>query len=573
MIRDFLAELLPAHYLRLVGRWFDKIAPTVAGLILAFRFTDWRWLAAAIPIAAVLVAATSPRLERKRQTYRIGKRFHGYIQGAQSRAAPLDGAPSTWFPTPTITTWRRTPNDLAAAVYRAAWWNLRRRLTDPKRRPKPRPARPKVDVLELTVALGDHTDPVRFRNLRGTLAADYKAKDLTVEPVPGDSAERYRLTIIWRDRLLEPVPWTMPDHPRPGRLKVGVTRHGDLWLKLVGSHCLIGGATDMGKSSIVHSFAAQLIAAGVRAVGLDGKGGVELGVWKRHLDVYARTPDEILKALIDLGHNLERRESEMEAHGIRNAGDRPDLWPYTVVFVDEVASIVEMSPDKADTKRLIQLLTQRGRSAGISLIYSTQHPEVDVLTTGTKGNIRHRIGLRCEQGEQADAIAPGLRGQGVDLSKLPAIPGRLVYKNGVEWRHGRAAGLFGQQLDDVAADLYEASRPPVEHQPSASQAIALGPVTTQSRPLHADPTPLYPSADGPPSVPPVRYADEIGVRRQDLRSRLSAVGSVGLTLREHQERFALKKDAATRDFHAVGAWSNGARWFAESVTRSRVRSA
>lgn len=93
------------------------------------------------------------------------------------------------------------------------------------------------------------------------------------------------------------------------------------------------------------------------------------------------------------------------------------------VIIDEAADLAE----NKKTTAIITDIARRGRSAGYYLIFCTQYPTAKVLDSQVKRNIIARL---CYVVDTDTASRVVLDEGGAD--KLPAIPGRGIYKNNVK---------------------------------------------------------------------------------------------------------------------------------------------
>jgi S-DNA-T family DNA segregation ATPase FtsK/SpoIIIE len=69
----------------------------------------------------------------------------------------------------------------------------------------------------------------------------------------------------------------------------------------------------------------------------------------------------------------------------------PELMPYIVIVIDELADIMQVYPKELEAA--ISRIAQKGRAAGIHLIIATQRPDSNIVTGLIKANIPARIAL------------------------------------------------------------------------------------------------------------------------------------------------------------------------------------
>jgi S-DNA-T family DNA segregation ATPase FtsK/SpoIIIE len=200
-------------------------------------------------------------------------------------------------------------------------------------------------------------------------------------------------------------------------------------------HLLIAGTTGSGKSvainTMILSLLYKLTPQECRLIMIDPK-MLELSVYDgipHLLSPVVTDPKKAVVALKWVVGEMEERYRKMSKMGVRNiegyngrvrdaldkgemfsrtvqtgfdeeTGDpifetdefQPELLPYIVVIVDEMADLMMVAGKEIEA--CIQRLAQMARASGIHLIMATQRPSVDVITGTIKANFPTRISFQ-----------------------------------------------------------------------------------------------------------------------------------------------------------------------------------
>ncbi|MDE7395813.1 MAG: hypothetical protein K2M95_06820 [Clostridiales bacterium] len=199
-------------------------------------------------------------------------------------------------------------------------------------------------------------------------------------------------------------------------------------------HLLIAGVVESDISTCLHAMILSLLHKAtpdeVRLILVDSEQGT-FNAYKGlpHLagKGVLESAREFLDALDLLGDEMERRYvlfSQYRVYNVQNFNESDAVksgaqrrLPYIVLIVDELAQFLidETCRDEAEEK--IMRLTQKARAAGIHLVLSTQHPNVDVITGTIKANVPSRIAFAVDRAMDSRIIidengAEKLRGKG-----------------------------------------------------------------------------------------------------------------------------------------------------------------
>ena len=201
---------------------------------------------------------------------------------------------------------------------------------------------------------------------------------------------------------------TRPASPRWELLSadVGRTEEGRPWLidfRKV-PHWLITGATQSGKSTLLASLVRELAPQPVALVGIDCKGGMELGLFGGRLTALATDRTQAIGLLSGVLDEIQERILACREAGKRSVWDLPEtVRPVPlVVIVDEIAELYltdgsRQPKDDADRcGTLLLRVAQLGAALGVHLVVAGQRvgsdigPRVTALRSQLGGRIAHR---------------------------------------------------------------------------------------------------------------------------------------------------------------------------------------
>ena len=191
-------------------------------------------------------------------------------------------------------------------------------------------------------------------------------------------------------------------------------------------HVLIAGATGSGKSVTIHTIITSLLyrnsPENLRFIMIDPK-RVELTLYNKIPHLLTPVITDAKKTILALKwatKEMDRRYDILESHAVKdidsyhknilapeikkieelkkagrynpNENIAPELMPYLVVVIDELADIMMTYPRELEAG--IVRLAQMSRAVGIHLMLSTQRPSVNVITGLIKANVPARIALQ-----------------------------------------------------------------------------------------------------------------------------------------------------------------------------------
>lgn len=313
------------------------------------------------------------------------------------------------------------------------------------------------------------------------------------------------LVFIRRDpltRIVAPLP--VPARPDFTALPLGLREDLAVYcFRLLATHVLIGGATRMGKGSVIWSLL-RALAAGIRSGlvrvwAIDPKGGMELAIGR---PLFSRYVDDDWSRMADL---LEDAVARMRARqqilrGKARVHTPTVDEPLIVVVIDEIAALLAYLPDSEVRQRITQalgLLLSQGAGLGVLVVAATQDPRKEVVSVRDLFPTRIALGL-TERGHVDLLLGDGARDRGALADQIP-LSGKGVAYVLLDGQPEPARVRFSYLADDVIRDMAATFPAPPETQPEpVAQPTAPKPRASNGRHTYRPTAPKQ----GAPLLPP-----------------------------------------------------------------------
>lgn len=201
-----------------------------------------------------------------------------------------------------------------------------------------------------------------------------------------------------------------------------------------GAHILLGGATDMGKSTILNNIITTLThnhPDDVEFTLIDLKGGIELGQYENMKQVkhFADDVNSAAVALNHVGAKMARIFNQLRENGQKDIRET-NIKKRHFLIIDEAAELTshdetdkEVKATKIHCENMLKDIARRGRASGIRIIYATQNPTREAVSTQVKRNLITRICLPVDTSIASQVVLDEGGGE-----KLPIEQGRAIYK-------------------------------------------------------------------------------------------------------------------------------------------------
>ena len=218
--------------------------------------------------------------------------------------------------------------------------------------------------------------------------------------------------------------------------------------------CVVGGVPGSGKSAMLNTLLAPLVATDkVRVSIIDGKGGADLEHFAPYADFFSNDDTDFDGVIEFLESKVEVMRDRVKTNKSRTG--ESNFWltptspeqPAEVIVMDEVQNWTDSTGDskevKAQKQRIVSLLTniaKKGRSAGFTLIASTQKPDSQSLPTALRDVCTRRISFRLTTREMTQMVLGMAPDDAPDPTEIPngRKGGAVMANDEGEWEMVRA---------------------------------------------------------------------------------------------------------------------------------------
>lgn len=230
-------------------------------------------------------------------------------------------------------------------------------------------------------------------------------------------------------------------------------------------HWLVVGGTQSGKSNWISALLTGLAHQPVGLLGIDLKGGLELGQWSNRLTALAETRAEARAVLEVLVGELGRRMRMCRAAGVRAVWELMESEPRpepVVVVIDELAELTltdgskEARDDAAACSAALLRLVQLGAALDLHVVVAAQRAGSDLgpLVTSIRAQLPGRVVHRVSDAASAEMALGDLVPDAVmaALSISATEKGVAITLDGGRWQRARATHISTEAALRTAAD-------------------------------------------------------------------------------------------------------------------------
>jgi len=261
-----------------------------------------------------------------------------------------------------------------------------------------------------------------------------------------ENRERRAVDIIYSHfPMPEEVLYSQKSTSRSCEFLIGQTRAHSVTATLRDTpHLLVAGQTGGGKSTflrqlIVHLFTHE---KDCKFLLIDLKGGLEFSMFENRKS-FVVVPHVLaaveqlnrINTLLDerMAFLKENQSKDIDSYFTKEKKPEKAISLFRqIIVVDEAAEMFlaghhAKSKDVQAARGILSRIARQGRAVGVHLIVATQRPDSRSLDPQVKANL---TGVTCFQ-MMNDASSIAVLGNG-RATDLPKIPGRAIWKNGIE---------------------------------------------------------------------------------------------------------------------------------------------
>ncbi len=246
---------------------------------------------------------------------------------------------------------------------------------------------------------------------------------------------------------------------------VGQTEDGPPWVIEFRKvpHWLVTGATQSGKSSLLAALVRSLSSQPVALVGIDCKGGMELGLFGRRFSKLAIDRKRAIVVLASMVEEIEHRMRVCRAAGARSIWELPEGRRPTpiVVIVDELAELYlndgsrESREEAEQCATLLLRLAQLGAALGVHLVAAGQRVGSDLgpRVTALRAQLGGRIAHRAHDEASAEMTLGDLNPDAVVIAQTISEEeqGVAVVTTGGRWTRARSHMISTADVAEISA--------------------------------------------------------------------------------------------------------------------------
>lgn len=209
------------------------------------------------------------------------------------------------------------------------------------------------------------------------------------------------------------------------RVVIGRTETGRPWvLRLLGGQYLTVGVQGAGKASVLWSLLwalAPAIRSGtVRVLGIDPKGGMELGQAPElfHGGPVFSNGAQAVELLESVAEEVRARAARFR--GVRRGWSADSEEPFLLLVLDELADVIAYQTDRKLKERAqlaLQTITSQGRAPGVAVLALVQDPRKEIVPF--RNLFTTRIAMRLDEAVQVDMVlGDGVRARGGNAHEI-----------------------------------------------------------------------------------------------------------------------------------------------------------